>query len=224
MPPFWPDSESEDENEVEVGELRMPRTSPNAENSQKALQDLLASGNALEIVRDILDYMKKKGLTLAALVSAICWHPDFPELVMDAKVQYARTALTHMTDLKELLFRLYKPPRKHNAGVHTEGACDVLVDFAKDLVVQQMKNEFKNLDPILRSRQGEISEETLCSIKLGKMIGLVAEAAPLTWTIVRKMCWTPRQEKQNKYKCPEPVSELSNRTSCTDTLICRTCS
>lgn len=206
MPSFWPDSESEDESDVEAQDSRATHTSPNAENSQKALQDLLASGAALETVRDVLDYMKSKGLTLAALVSAVCWHPDFPELVTDAKVQYARTALTHMADLKGWLFRLYRPPRRHNAGIHTEGACTPLLDFATELLVQEMKREMKALDPILRSCQGDISEEQLCSLKLGKMIGLVSEAAPKTWTILHRTCWTRRQAKENTYKTPELVS------------------
>lgn len=212
MPPFYPDSDSEPEDEDKFDPAppvrpRLPQTSPAMEHSYSLLQNLLSSGRTLETVLEVLELMRAKGITPAVLISVICWHPDFPELMKDPRIQWHRTALTHMVDLKDWLHRLYKPPRQHNAGISMEGAHDVLMDFAMDIISREINTEMKALDPIMRSRQGEISEQKLLAIHLDKMISNVSSAAPKTWALLRKASYTREQEKKNKIKVPEPVGK-----------------
>ena len=99
MPLFYPDSESDHDNEGprdDPPSSHTPGISPNAEHSHRLLNRLRDSGQAREIIHDILDYLGTKNVTLAVLIEAICWHPDFPELIDDPRIKYARTAFTHM--------------------------------------------------------------------------------------------------------------------------------
>lgn len=199
------------------------RMCPSAEQSLYKLEEFAASGRALETVLDILDYIKSKKITLAVLVSAICWHPSFPMLVQDRQIQYARTALTHMVGLKDWLLRLYKPPRRHDAGIDTEAAHDILFDFAMDVVSSEVNREMALLDPLMRAKKSDVSEQKLCSIKLTKMISEVSSVAPKTWAVLRKAACTPDQEKRNKYKVPEPVREEHHTERPTNFEYCRSC-
>ncbi|KAH9915000.1 uncharacterized protein B0H18DRAFT_886378 [Fomitopsis serialis] len=166
------------------------------------LAQLTASGHALDTVLEILQFMDSKKVNLGVLVSIICWHPEFPALVENAKVQHARTSLTHMPDIKKWIERIYRPPRRHNAGISTEGAHAALRDFAMDVVSQELEQELKALDPIMRSKQDELSEESVLSIKLADMENKVTLAAPKMWRLLRGVSYSAVQEKRNTMKNP----------------------
>ncbi|KAH9839550.1 uncharacterized protein C8Q71DRAFT_704368 [Rhodofomes roseus] len=117
-------------------------------------------------------------------------------------------------DLGDFLRRVHMPPRKHDAGINTEGAHDVLLNFAMDTISRIMNREMKALDPLMRAPQGEISEEKLCGIRLEQMVSSVSAAAPKTRALLRKVSFTPRQEKENKIKSPEPILLMSVAMLC----------
>ena len=148
--------------------------------------------------------MKTQDINLPILLWAISW--NVPELISDPDVSAERTALMVSTELPQILACWHTPPRRHNTGIRTKGARDVMDRFALETVSSTVSREMEALKPIVTSPQEELSEESLLSIKWKDMIDRVNRTAPVMWKLFRQAACTSKQDSRNTVKNPDAVS------------------
>ena len=185
----------------------LPRSHPFILRTQNLFEFLTNNGLLVDRVRKVLAYMKTQDVNLPILLWAISW--NVPELASDPGVSAERTALLISTELPQILACWRKPPRKHNSGIRTKGARDVMEEFAVATVSSIIDREMEALKPIMTSPQEELSEESLLSINWKDMIDQVNRAAPVTWRLFRNAAYTSKQESRNTIKNPDAVSRKS---------------
>jgi hypothetical protein len=78
--------------------------------------------------------------------------------------------------------------------------------FALDTVLEIVENEMDGLDEIFMSPQGELSEESLLSIKWDEMTANVRCEAPTTWTLFCHAAYIQKQESRNTRKNPDTIN------------------
>jgi hypothetical protein len=182
----------------------LPRSHPSVLRTQNLITFLTTNGLLVDRVRKVLAYMKTQDVNLPILLWAISW--NVPELASDPGVAAERTALLISTELPQILACWRKPPRKHNSGIRTKGAQDVMEDFAVTTVSSIINREMEALKPIMTLPQDELSKESLLSIKWKDMIDRVNRAAPVTWRLFRYAAYTSKQVSRNTIKNPDAVS------------------
>ena len=157
-----------------------------------------------ERVHLVLDFMKSVNINLPILLWAISW--NIPDLISDPKVSAERTALMVSDELPGILAHWRQPPRKHNSGIRTRAAYVTMNKFALDTVLEILRNEMDTLDEVFKSPQGELSEESLLSIKWEEMTADVRREAPTAWSLFRHAAYTQKQESRNTRKNPDTVN------------------
>jgi hypothetical protein len=120
--------------------------------------------------------MKEWQVDLPILLWAVRW--NVPELVSNASVQFERTALMVSDELPQILSRWHRPPHTHNVGTRTKAARVAMDKWALHHVGQVINLEMRALKPILTPPEGELTEESLLSIKWKSLIQDVSLMAP----------------------------------------------
>ena len=95
---------------------------------------------------------------------------------------------------------------EHNSGIRTRAAYVTMNKFALDIVLEILRNEMDALDEVFKSPQGELSEESLLSIKWEEMTADVRREAPTAWSLFRHAAYTQKQESRNTRKNPDTVN------------------
>ena len=170
-------------------------------NWMKFLQD---DGLLVERVLLVLHYMESQQVDLAILIWAISWNVS--ELITNPTVRFMRTSLMVSDELPLILARWHKPPRTHGSGTRTKAGCKVMDAWALDTVFETVDHEMDALKPIMDSPQQHLSEESLLGIKWQDVIQDVKASAPTTWSLFRRIAYTPKQDSRNKTKNPDPVT------------------
>ncbi|KAF8836931.1 hypothetical protein BDN67DRAFT_864517, partial [Paxillus ammoniavirescens] len=78
-------------------------------------------------VLNILDTIRKEGLTLSLFLNVLSWGDK--ACTASNRVHYARTGLLLSDGLPSILTRWHKPPCNKNKGCRPAGACQTLGAF-----------------------------------------------------------------------------------------------
>jgi len=176
-------------------------------NCSKAERDSL--GDSVDLyarAMAVLGCIEEQGLTLAIFLWVISWNNV--HLIKDNTARHAHTALMNSEELPGILKNWYKPPRKHNSGVRTQAAHEVMTGFALGITFGILDNEISALANIMSLPQEHLSEETLLSIHWKELISDVQEMALTTWRIFRHTAYTPLQDSRNTIKDPDSVGHI----------------
>ncbi len=154
----------------------------------------------------IIDYMAKtERMDLTTFLKCISWGLKVDKTSKDyGVIRYSRTGFLHSDDFEEILQIWCFPPRRHQAGIRTQGGKGPLERWAEQNIKMRMNEEMKNLIPVTLSPPEELSEESLLSFSLTNLRADFEKAAPLTWRILFAASTTPLQMKRSK-KDPAPV-------------------
>lgn len=81
----------------------------------------------------VLEFMEQLRLDVATFLYYFSW--NLPDVAVDGKLKYARTALMHSELLSKILRNWSQPPRAHTTagGVRTNGAREALNTWALDI-------------------------------------------------------------------------------------------
>jgi hypothetical protein len=194
-----PQSDSEDEDEAEVG--------PAIElHNTQILRDHLQGKSLVGPIKHLLVVMDGMGINLPIFLDALSWGD--PECIQDAKIWYARSALMNSKELPGILQRWWKPPRSSGSKKkRPRGAGPVMENFAAECTQSILNRELEAIATQLVSPAGEdIKEETLTSLIFEEMIIDMMAKAPTLWKLLRSMAYTSEQQKRNTEKNPDKVS------------------
>jgi hypothetical protein len=105
-------------------------------------------------------------------------------------------------ELPGILQCWWKPPRAtQSKDKCARGAKPVMENFAAEFTQGIVEQELEAIAAHLVSSTGEdITEETLTSLVLGKMIKDMQKDTPKLWKLLQHAAYTPDQQKQNLEK------------------------
>lgn len=167
--------------------------------------DGLPSELVAKLCREVHEEMVERKLDLTSYLWYVTnW--QLKETVADRALQSSRAGLMKSDQLGQLLRTWHRPPRRHSGGVSTTAAKATLEAFAVETVQRMINDEMREIAPILTSPAGELSEESLL-FDISAVGEQMKAKAPTFFSILRSACYTPRQERRNKLKNPDPVRQ-----------------
>jgi hypothetical protein len=169
--------------------------------TEKQRKEHAEAGDLAARIRTILHLMKQLNVNLALLLSSILWESD--ELIRDHDARFQRTTLVKAKELPAILQRMAYPPSHHNkSGARGTAARNVMEEWAERNVAKRMSTELAAATR--QSRQPPLADflstKSLKSIQYHKIIKSRKQDTPLTWRILRRVAYTPKQEARNGAK------------------------
>jgi hypothetical protein len=169
--------------------------------TEKQRKEHAEAGDLVPRIRSILHLMKQLNINLALFLSSILWESN--ELIRDHDARFQRTTLVKAKELPAILQRMAYPPSSHNkSGARGTAARNVIEEWAERNVVKRMSMELTAATR--QSRQPPLADflstESLKSIQYREIIKSHKQGAPLTWRILRRIAYTPKQEARNTAK------------------------
>ncbi|KAI0286329.1 hypothetical protein BC826DRAFT_1093531 [Russula brevipes] len=142
----------------------------------------------------------EQGLDIAQFLDALSWGDE--DCIVDPEVRGARTALFTSEDFPKILRRWWRPP-----GRRAHSARKVLQNVATECVSDCIKNEMKQVTPLLRSPEEPLSRSALTSLDLESLTEQLQteNGAPVLWTVLEKAGWSERQAERNTHKTPRNI-------------------
>lgn len=138
-------------------------------------------------------------VNLPNFLSALLWGCE--PLINNERAIWHRTCLVVSDEVPALLQRLYRPPSVHDkSSARGEGARESVGKWAEDLIVELMDEELKQSTEDYQQPENILdflTIENLSKLKYSDIISRHQKLAPLTWRLLRRISYTPKQEKRN---------------------------
>ena len=155
------------------------------------------------LVVEALSGLASLGLNVPLLLELMSW--GNLHCRNDLKIKTSRTELMQYKGLAQLLTTWHRPPPPAAGGKRPAGACDVMEDWAFNIVIDIVSHELDQLVAPLLKSPPKVTAKSLLSIDLKAIVIDMEASARRTWGLVRRMVYTPKQEKRNTQKDPTAV-------------------
>ncbi|TFK58743.1 hypothetical protein BDN72DRAFT_781667 [Pluteus cervinus] len=156
-------------------------------------------------VNTILDVIQLQGMDLISFLDALSWGDE----ACSSDVNIGRKRSTFLKDprLHNILTRWAKPPRKKDSHrKRAEGAQDTMRLFVQDQLMGTLENELSTLKTLFSSDKDDVSEAGLTSARVQESVDEICTKAPTLWCLIRRLCYSTKQEVTNSHKNPSVVS------------------
>ncbi|KAH9902527.1 hypothetical protein C8Q73DRAFT_741902 [Cubamyces lactineus] len=144
----------------------------------------------------VLESIRHQGLNLELFFDALFWGDN--ECTTDTTIQYERKVFMRSPTLLRVLSHWWDPPTSKSAG-----GGEAMDKFVLACAGKLLENEMEDIALQFCPPPDILSKEKLTGVNFREVgCALQSTGAPRLWSILQRLAWSPRQQKENTVKNP----------------------